>query len=318
VPWSSDRSTTDAILSELAEIGAGRCSIDDGVIAAELDPDRLQILVGLLVLHEDLAYARQRQQQAQAAQEAATADRERLLEQLRQAVASRDQFLAVASHELRTPISTLTLQLDHLVDAVKQPGGPGTEQVVGQRIGLLQRQVQRLATLIVEMLDVARISGGRLDLCPSRVDLIALVREVLEQFQPEIARRKVNVSLTHDHGPVTAYCDPRRIDQVVVNLLSNALKYGGSQPVQVAVGCAGGRARIVVRDHGMGISAEDQRRLFEPFSRLAGSRHQQGLGVGLWIAQQFTRASGGDILVDSRPSDGSTFTVELPLAGDRS
>jgi signal transduction histidine kinase len=287
-------------LRHLADIGAGRCTITDQVIIDEPDADMRQVLVGLLVLHEDLSYERSL--------------RERSLEQRRLAIAARDDFLAVASHELRTPITTLMLQIDFMADKLRNPANaaPPANDALTRLMPTLRRQVDRLAALIHEMLDVSRITTGHLQLQPSVVDLSALTAEVVGRFELELARQGVCVAIDSD-GPVCGNWDAERLDQVVTNLLSNAIKYGRGLPIDIAVGHEGSRARLSVRDRGIGISAADQQRIFAPFARAVSSRHYGGLGLGLWITRKIVDASGGTIAVDSHPDQGSTFTVDLPM-----
>ena len=306
---STAETATDRILSHLSEIGAGRCTITEEAIVRERDPNMSQILLGLLVLHEDLAYARKLRDEAEAARLVATNERERLLEELEKAVAARDQFLALASHELRTPLSTMTLLVDNFVETVARSDKPAA--LIAQHMPKLKRQVERLGTLVLEMLAVSRITGGGLDLAPAPVDLAAIVREVVERFGLEIERRHVIVKL--DAGlPVVGMWDGARLDQVVSNLLSNALKFGAGRPVEISVRAEAARAVLIVRDRGIGIAPQIRSKIFGPFSGAVSTRHHAGLGLGLWITHQIVRASGGSITVDSRPDEGSTFTVELP------
>jgi signal transduction histidine kinase len=326
VPSTAD-SPTDAILRHLADIGAGRCAITEEAIVAERDPEMSQVLLGLLVLHEDLAYARRLRDEAEAQRAVVAAERERLLEELRLAVAARDQFLAVASHELRTPLSTMSLLVDNFVATLAGRGeGPGhggsgdaepalatapAPAPIVRQLPVLQRQLARLTTLVLEMLDVSRITGGGLDLVPASVDLAVIVREVVDRFALEARRRQVTVEVSAP-APVVGTWDGARLDQVVTNLMSNALKYGEGHPIEIAVRGEDGRAVLVVRDHGVGIPPQEQTKIFAPFARAVAASHHAGLGLGLWITHQIVRASGGTITADSRPGAGSTFTVELP------
>ena len=298
---------TDRILMHLAEIGAGLCSITDEAIVAEPDPDMSQVLMGLLVLYEDLAYASRLRTEAETGLRRALEDR-------RHAVAARDQFLAVAAHELRTPLTTLALLVDHLnaSPSADVTGNTDTEAALRQQLAMLKRQVDRLRALVGEMLDVSRITRGDLHLEPGWVDLREVVREVLDRFALEIERRQVMVSVDAP-APVHGTWDAARVDQVVTNLVSNALKYGAGHPIEVSVHAGTSRAMIAVRDHGVGIPLEEQTAVFGPFARAVAARHHAGLGLGLWIAQQIVHASGGRITLESRPGEGSTFTVELPL-----
>jgi signal transduction histidine kinase len=312
VPWAGS-DPTDRILRHLADIGAGRCTITDDTIVAEPDPDMRQVLLGLLVLHEDLAYASQQRTSAETMLRGIAEERARLLEDRKQAIEARDQFLAIAAHELRTPLATLTLLLDHLIATLVPAltSTPGASPIHDQQLGLLKRQVDRLTALVGQMLDVSRITGGGLELVPVPVDLRTLVRDALDRFDVEIRRRDITVTVDAP-DPVRGIWDGARVDQVVTNLLSNALKYGEGRPIEIAVRAEHPWALLVIRDHGVGIPADEQGRVFGPFARATTAKYHAGLGLGLWIAQRIVQASAGRISLTSRVGEGSTFTVELP------
>ena len=313
MPWAGN-DQTDRILMHLAEIGAGRCTITDDTVVSERDPEMSQVLLGLLVLYEDLSYASRQRAEAETALLLVAEERARLLEDRRQAVAARDQFLAVAAHELRTPLATLALLVDNLIVPLHPHSTtePGDVVVQKRQLAMLKRQVDRLTALVAEMLDVSRITGGGLQLSLGSVDLRDIVREVLDRFDLEIQRRHVTLKVNAP-DPAPGIWDAARIDQVITNLISNALKYGAERPVEVSVRVEASQAVVVVRDHGIGIPEDEQSKIFGPFARVFAATHHAGLGLGLWIAQQIVQASGGRIKVDSRPEQGSTFTVELPL-----
>ena len=303
---------TDRILMHLAEIGAGRCTITDDTIVAERDPEMSQVLLGLLVLYEDLSYTSRQRTDAEARLRRVAEERERLLEDRQQAVAARDHFLAIAAHELRTPLTTLALLVDGLIASpAALTADSRWTPVQSQQLAVVKRQIDRLRALVAEMLDVSRITRGDLNLVPGPVDLRDLVREVLDRFDPEIQRLHVTVSVDAPE-PVRGIWDAARVDRVVMNLISNALKYGAGRPIEVSVRGETSRAVVVVRDHGVGIPQEEQLKIFGPFARAVATRHHAGLGLGLWIAQQIVQASGGRITVDSQQEEGATFTVELP------
>ena len=313
MPWAGN-GPTDRILMHLAEIGAGRCTITDDTVTSEHDPEMSQVLMGLLVLYEDLSYASRQRAEAETALRLVAEQRARLLEDRRQAVAARDQFLAVVAHELRTPLATLTLLVDCLITPLHphSPTEPGDVVVQKRQLVMLKRQVDRLTTLVVEMLDVSRITGGGLQLSLGPVDLRDIVRHVLDRFDLEIQRRHVTL-MVNAPDPARGIWDAARIDQVITNLISNALKYGAGRPIEVSVRVEASQAVVVVRDHGIGIPDEEQSKIFGPFAPVLAATHHAGLGLSLWMAQQIVQASGGGIKVDSRPGQGSTFTVELPL-----
>src|SRR5262245_4033949 len=316
--WS-DSNPTDRILKHLAEIGAGRCSITEEAVVAEPDSEMRQVLLGLLVLSEDLNYERQQRTESEEALRLVAMERERLLGDRRRAVAARDEFIAVAAHELRTPLTTLTLLTDHLIASPLHPT-PELRAVHVQLDHLLalKRQVERLTALAGEMLDVSRITSGRgLALKPGPVDLREVVLEVVSRFDLEIQRRRVTITIDAPDS-VPGIWDAGRVDQVVTNLLSNALKYGLGHPIEVSVRAGKSDAVLVVRDHGIGIQEDEQAKILGPFfARAVAVRHHEGLGLGLWIAREIVNASGGRIEVDSWPGEGSTFTLELPRCACR-
>lgn len=231
------------------------------------------------------------------------------LAQTREALRLRDEFLAVASHELKTPLGALMLQMDGLERAIANDPGAGRLKA---RAEAVSGAAKRLHKLIDQLLDLSRINAGRLVLERSDTDLSEIVRQVAAEFEDELARAQCPFTL-HAYAPVHGVFDPLRVEQIVTNLLSNAIKYGRGKPIDVTVSRApSGAARIVVRDRGIGIAPEHQARIFERFERIIQDRSYGGLGLGLWITRQIIEAHGGSISVDSQPSEGSTFTVDFP------
>lgn len=227
------------------------------------------------------------------------------------AIQARDLFLSVASHELRTPLTTLQLQLQSLKRFVDKTGDLPSE--IETRLVSALRQTRRLGDLINELLDVSRITHGRL--LPERVetDLAAIVREVLERYRVSIEQAGSELIVRGLDESIVGFWDPLRLDQIVDNLLSNAIKYGEGRPIILEIARVDGKARLVVTDHGIGISPQDQERIFERFERAVSTRYYGGFGLGLWITRQVVEAHGGAIHVESELGRGSTFTVELPL-----
>ncbi|HZU83272.1 MAG TPA: ATP-binding protein, partial [Polyangiaceae bacterium] len=239
-------------------------------------------------------------------------DNARLYRAAQSAIEQRDDFLSVASHELRTPLTSMLLRLELL----ERTAGATNAQYESFRVGLsaVARQAKRLSDLVDGLLDVSRMRMGRLKLERQRFDLAALVRDVASRLEADAARAGCSL-LVAAAAPVLGSWDPLRIEQIVTNLLSNAVKYAGSAPIEVAVESDARMARLVVRDRGVGIAPEDQRRIFERFERGASPRGARGgLGLGLYITRQIVEAHGGSIRVASRPGEGTTFVVELPLS----
>jgi PAS domain S-box-containing protein len=237
----------------------------------------------------------------------------RALDEAKRAIGVRDQFLSIASHELRTPLTSLTLQLSSLSRLMRA----GTlrdvpsEKLEG-RLVRMEQQTARLASLIDELLDVSRISTGRLSIDHQPTDLVEIAREVLERLADEATAARCGLELRAPASLIGAW-DRNRMDQVLTNLVDNAIKYAGGQPVEIEIERGAASARLAVRDRGPGVPEEEQERIFQQFERAAPAS-MAGLGLGLWIASRIVMAHGGTIEVESRPGGGASFVVELPLA----
>jgi signal transduction histidine kinase len=239
-------------------------------------------------------------------------DRERLLAELREAVRLRDEFLSVASHELKTPLTPLALRLQLLRQEVdREPESPRAPRLRGH-LEAADRQVRRLTLLVDSLLDATRITRGRLQLrSEDDVNLAAIVRDVVANFEAQAACADCPLELELP-ARVLGHWDAMRLEQVVTNLLSNALKFGAGCPVLVRLEERDGLARLTVRDGGIGMDTDVRARLFGRFERGVSERHYGGLGLGLFISREIVRALGGHIHVESEPGRGATFTVELP------
>lgn len=245
------------------------------------------------------------------ARHVADAERARLVDSLQAAVTARDDFLSVASHELKTPLTSLQLLIDRTRRRLdKRPVGPW----LNEDLRAIDRQSRRLCQLDDRLLDVSQLVAGRLTLDPGPVDLGGVVQEVLDRLSEQAAQAGclVQADLPPD---VVGHWDGARLDQVATNLLSNALKFGAGQPVRVSVEADTDEARLTVRDGGIGMAEADLSRLFRRFERLVSSRHYGGFGLGLWIVHQLVDAHGGTVTVTSRPGEGAAFTVSLPRRG---
>ncbi|WP_437895326.1 AAA family ATPase [Sorangium sp. So ce124] len=240
-------------------------------------------------------------------------DNARLHRQTVEALRLREEFLSVASHELRTPMTSLTLALQAMLKAGRA-AEPLESSTLRNRIELALSQGQRLNRLIDELLEVSQIDTNELSLDLAEVDLAAVVREVVTRLELNLARAGCEVSI-HDEGPAVGFWDRSRLDQVVTNLLSNAIKFGASKPIEIHIGHHAGIARLIVRDHGIGIETAHTARIFERFARAVSTRHYGGFGLGLYISRSIVQAHGGSIRVESQLGEGAAFTVELPCAG---
>jgi signal transduction histidine kinase len=232
----------------------------------------------------------------------------RLYRQAQEAIRARDEFLSIASHELKTPLTPLQLQIDMLQSSVQKGAA---EPSLPKRIDQMHRQTLRLSRLVDSLLDVSRISVGQFTLERQTCDLGEIVTDVVERYADEARRALCEMRVTAA-APVSGSWDRMRLEQVVSNLISNALKYGAGHSVELTVDKVDQKGRLTVRDFGIGISAEDLSRIFERFERAVSTRQFGGLGLGLYIARQIVEAHGGSIAAESQLGAGSTFRMLLP------
>jgi signal transduction histidine kinase/PAS domain-containing protein len=233
----------------------------------------------------------------------------RLYQEAQAAIRHREEFLSIAAHELRTPLATLQLTTQSILLVLDRP--PLDLDFLRTRAQAGERQAIRLSRLINDLLDVSSIKAGQMRIHREKMDLVAAVQAALSRLQHELSRKGVDVAV-HATEPVLGRWDPDRIEQVIINLLNNAVKYGERRPVRITVRDAGKDGVLQVEDQGIGIGTEMRGRLFHAFERGMPAAHSGGLGLGLYITAQIVRAHGGTISVRSSPGQGSTFTVELP------
>jgi signal transduction histidine kinase len=260
-------------------------------------------------LHDQVAAleASQRQQAETLAQ------LERAQTELNHAIQMRDDFMSIVSHELRSPLNTLKLEL-YLRRLFVEKGNADAFSLpnMDKMLSADDRQINRLVRLIDDMLDVSRIRTGLLSVRPQKVDLKALVEDVVERFFSQLSLAGCEARVSAE--PLVGYWDEFRIEQVLINLLTNAMRYGKDAPIDIEVRRVGDSARLALRDRGPGIGAADQQRIFHQFERAGSDRKRGGgLGLGLYISEQIVRAHAGAISVVSEPGAGATFIVELPL-----
>lgn len=237
-------------------------------------------------------------------------DNSRLLHDRQRAIRVREEFLSIASHELLTPITALQTNIQSLL-RLHRLGQEVPPERWERALDVADRQVRRLGRLVHELLDVSRIDSGKLGLKRQRFDLSELVEEIVSRYEMEAERLGCLLTANCPSDAVGEW-DRHRIEQVVTNLLSNALKYGQSQPVHVEVVAGVEEVRMSVADQGVGIPKEAQERIFSRFERAIADSGYGGLGLGLYIAKQIVEAHNGRIEVESEPGKGSTFTIVLP------
>ncbi|WP_397457231.1 hybrid sensor histidine kinase/response regulator [Pseudomonas versuta] len=233
--------------------------------------------------------------------------------ELEHAVRMRDDFMSIVSHEVRTPLNGLILETQlRKMHLARDNAAAFTLDKMKAMVERDERQIQSLIRLIEDMLDVSRIRTGKLSIRPSRFDLSVAVGNLLESFAAQVSAAQSSVNYRAGQ-PVIGQWDEFRIEQVVSNLLTNALRYGAKKPIDVSVYVQGDQAVIEVTDQGIGISEENQQRIFQQFERVAGSHVVTGLGLGLFISEQIVAAHNGQITVRSTLGEGAMFRVCLPL-----
>jgi signal transduction histidine kinase len=233
-------------------------------------------------------------------------------EALRKALRIRDEFLSIASHELKTPITPLQLQMQGFLRMIEKGRFQSVPvETLRSMLQISDSQVSRLSRLIDQLLDVSRMREGKLAINAEEVKLSELVHDVLRQVKHELDVAECAV-VTHLDSTVIGMWDRLRIEQVVINLITNATRYAAGKPVKISVSHDADKAVLCVQDHGMGIDKKDQERIFERFERAVSVQNYGGLGLGLYISRQIVELHEGTIRVISEPGKGATFKVELP------
>ncbi len=229
----------------------------------------------------------------------------RMYQRAQEDIQAREEFLSVASHELRGPIAAIRFAVEGL-----RSGGPKTEQLVG----IIDREEHRLERLVDELLDLGRLQSGHLHLLLEPVDLGDVVRDAATRVTTDLARSGSSLTI-HGERSVSGRWDRVRLEQIVANLISNAIKFGNGKPIEIELARRGDRAVLTVTDHGIGIPEHKLATIFEPFERAVPARHYGGLGLGLYIVRAIVTRFGGLIGVRSAGA-WTAFTVELPLEVD--
>jgi signal transduction histidine kinase/PAS domain-containing protein len=232
-------------------------------------------------------------------------DNARLFESAREALDSRDEFLAIAAHEIRGPLTSIHLAAQGLLGKSLPPEAARTA------LDVIQCEDRRLGRFVDDLLDLGRARTGQLYLTLQDVDMGTIVRDVVSRMAGDAAEAGCAVSVKTD-GNLMGHWDATRLEQVVTNLVSNAFKFGRGKPVEIAAQAVESRVRVRVTDHGIGIEPAMLPRIFDRFERAVEARHYGGLGLGLHIAKTIVDGLGGTLTVASRPGHGATFTLELP------
>jgi PAS domain S-box-containing protein len=240
-------------------------------------------------------------------------DNARLYQDALKTIQAREDFLSVASHELRTPLSPLRMQFEMALRFAKliPEGAPNRRDLIEMMEGAGE-QMDRLLALVDTLLDVTRITAGRMSLRLVKVDLAALFREVTTRFAPMVKKAGGSIELSVPDSIIGTF-DRTRMEQVLSNLISNAIKFGEGKTISVALSADKGEVKFSVKDQGIGIEPQDRERIFERFERAAPSTSYRGLGLGLFIARKIIEAHAGKITVESKLGEGATFFARLPL-----
>jgi len=236
----------------------------------------------------------------------------RVVAELTQAVHARDAFIAIAAHELRNPMTPILGYVEHILSVGGRPESecPRAIIVALERLAVLIGEYIKRATTL---LDISRITAGKLHAELSVVDLSGMMQQAVHRHRAGAERSGCRLEPSIE-GEVSGLLDKLAVEQIADNLLSNAIKYGAGEPIGVSLVRNGSAARLTVQDHGIGISEEDQARIFGAFERAVTRREQGSFGIGLWVVRQLVDAMHGEVLVTSRPAEGSTFSVTLPLS----
>jgi signal transduction histidine kinase len=286
-----------------------------------LDPDAVRSKVNVFVTLDQQRREMRRQMEAlersRREQEVLLRELNKTQEELQHSLRMRDDFMSLVAHELRTPLNTLFLETQMRSLQLKRGNLPAfNPEQMGNMIKRDERQIKAMIRLIDDMLDVSRMKSGTLSIRPGKVELMGLLERVVNDLSLQAAAAGSTLQLAA-HEPVEGVWDEFRIEQVIVNLLTNALRYGGGGQVELSVQkvsdeVCGTKVRIDVRDHGKGIAPDFIDRIFEPYERGAKAGEPKGLGLGLYISRQLASSHGGELTVQSVPGQGATFSLLLP------
>jgi two-component system, OmpR family, sensor kinase len=230
---------------------------------------------------------------------------------VREAITARDDFLSVAAHELRNPLTPIVL----CVELLRSAHAAGDLLKVTAELGRLDRLVDRFAARTNMLLKIAQITAKKLELQPCQCNLSDTVKDIVNDYLPLAERVGSVMDMAIQEG-VVGLVDSMAVAEIVENLLSNAVKYGQGKPIEIALNVSDGFVRISVRDYGIGIAAADKDRIFERFERAVSRDVHSGFGIGLWLVRNLAETMGGSITVTGQTGAGSRFMVSLPISSE--
>ena len=241
-------------------------------------------------------------------------ERKKMEDKLKNAIMARDEFLSIASHELKTPLTSLLLQAQSILRNINlRKIEEFTPEKLTKFSLMIEQQIQRLVRLVDDMLDISRIQSGKLAIHEEEFDFLEAIVEVSDKFETQI-RNATGQSLVRESLPsIKGNWDRQRVEQVISNLLSNAIKYGEAKPIHIGLFKYNEKLKFFIKDHGLGIKKDNVERIFQRFERAVSANAVSGLGLGLYITKQIVESHQGKIWVESEVGSGSTFWVELPL-----
>lgn len=235
-------------------------------------------------------------------------DQERLIEELRAAIAARDEFIAIAAHELRNPMTPIVGQVQLLLSrARREQASPALLQGLETLEVAVDHYIRRATTL----LEITRLNAEHVRIEPITFDLCDLVRACVRKYE-QLATRAGSTLHCELAGPVDGTWDPLATEQVLDNLVSNAIRYGDGHPVRIELESDQAWVEVRVIDHGIGVAPADRERIFQRFERGLAAPRSGGFGIGLWLSSKLVQAQGGTLVLQSEPGHGSTFIVRLP------
>jgi signal transduction histidine kinase len=232
--------------------------------------------------------------------------------ELQQAIRLRDEFLSIASHELKTPITGMLLGTEMLkLGLYKSNEGFFSQEMIAKLVDQTSHGLEQLNRLVEDMLDISRIQAGKLRLRKERIDLCRLVRSTVERYQSQLQSAGIKTRIEASSSP-EVFADPFKIEQVITNFITNAIRYAPNGPLNITISQGGGTAKVIFQDSGPGIPPENHAKVFQRFERLVSANEVSGMGLGLYIVKEIIEAHGGRVVLHSELGKGAAFVMILP------